>query len=132
MATLPVTGVGPLEGEVEAVDRPELLDDGGDLVGLERLLVITERRLLERLQRLPEALHSHVDPLQTLSCCRFCYLGVLFRRHILILVLLQYFFAKRCIAHEFYGVAQNLLHRAKIQGNHGGQVLGSANFDSAT
>ena len=46
--------------------RPELLDDGGDLVRLERLLVITERRLLERLQRLPEALHSHVDPLQAL------------------------------------------------------------------
>ena len=46
--------------------RPELLDDGGDLVRLERLLVITERRLLERLQRLPKALHSHVDPLQAL------------------------------------------------------------------
>ena len=67
------------------MDRPELLDDGGDLVRLERLLVITERRLLERLQRLPEALHSHVDPLQALGCCCFGYLGVIFRRDILVL-----------------------------------------------
>ena len=61
--------VGALEGDVEAVDGPELLDDGGDLVRLERLLVVAERGLLERLQRLPEALHSHLDPLQTLMWC---------------------------------------------------------------
>ena len=62
----PFAGVYALEGDVEAVDGPELLDDGGDLVRLERLLVVAERGLLERLQRLPEALHSHLDPLQAL------------------------------------------------------------------